>query len=202
MADPIRLLAFGTRAVDRWFRSAGALTQGAICAADRSRFVIRCATAASLAYELARLVGLQHPVWAPISALIVSQESVTATLDSIHGRFVGTFIGLAIALLVNSVGRRIGIPLGLQIGTGVALCASAAMGRPLIRVCLWTCPLILVTAATGPAPALVAVMRASEVVLGAVVGGVTHIVEERIGSAAKAHTPGKPETEPDEGSGP
>src|SRR4030088_684490 len=93
-ADPIRLLACGTRAVDRWVRSAGALTQGAICAADRSRFVIRCATAASLAYELARLVGLQHPVWAPISALIVSQESVAATPDSIHGRLVGRFIGL------------------------------------------------------------------------------------------------------------
>lgn len=202
MAVSIRFLALGTRVFDRWFSSDGALTQGAICAADRSRFVIRCATAASLAYELARLVGLQHPVWAPISALIVSQESVTATLDSIHGRFVGTFIGLAVALLVNSVGRKLGIPLVLQMGIGVALCASAAMGRPLIRVCLWTCPLILVAAATGPAPALVAVMRASEVVLGAVVGGVTHIVEERIGTATQAHTPDKAETDPDERSDP
>lgn len=181
---------------DRWFRSAGVFKQRVVCAADRSRFIIRCAAAASLAYELARLVGLQHPVWAPISALIVSQESVTATLDSIQGRFVGTFIGLAVALLVNAVGRRIGVPLVLQIGVGVAICASAAMGRPAIRVSLWTCPLILVTAASGPATALVALFRATEVVLGAVVGGGTHILEERIGSAAKARTPSKPGAEP------
>jgi uncharacterized membrane protein YccC len=173
----------GTRASDRLFGSADNLKRGVMLAAERGRFVIRCSAAASFAYGLATLVGLQHPVWAPISALIVSQESVTATIASVHGRFVGTLIGAAVALLVNSVGRMIGLPLVLQIAIGVALCATAAMGRPTIRACLWTCPLILVTAASGPDPVLVAIIRGSEVVLGAVVGGVTHLVEERIGFA-------------------
>lgn len=183
MAAPIRLSL-----ADRGSGRAGVFGQRAVRAADRSCFVIRCAAAASLAYELARLVGLQHPVWAPVSALIVSQESVAATLDSIQGRFAGTFIGLVIALLVNAVGRWLGIPLVLQIGAAVAICASATAGRPAIRVCLWTCPLILVTAVSGPAPALVAAFRATEVLLGAVVGGVTHVLEERIGSAARARS--------------
>jgi uncharacterized membrane protein YccC len=186
MAAPIWPITSGTRAFDGLFGGADDLKRGALLVAERSRFVIRCATAASLAYGLATFVGLQHPVWAPISALIVSQESVTATIASVHGRFVGTLIGVAIALLVNSVGRMVELPLMLQIGIGVALCAIATNGRPAIRVCLWTCPLVLVTAASGPEPALVAVIRGSEVILGAVVGGVTHIVEGRIGSAATA----------------
>jgi uncharacterized membrane protein YccC len=202
MPTSIWSITSATRASDQVLGSADKLKRGALAIADRGRFVIRCATAASLAYGLATLAGLQHPVWAPVSALIVSQESVTATIASIHGRFVGTFIGIAVALLVNSVGRMVGLPLALQIGLGVALCATTAMGRPTIRVCLWTCPLVLVTAASSPAPALVAVMRGSEVILGAVVGGVTHLIEEKIGSAATARALDKFEPSSDQASRP
>ena len=83
----------------------------------------------------------------------------------------------------------IALHLVLQIAIGVAICAAAAMGRPLIRVCLCTCPLVLITAASGPAPALVALTRGSEVVLGALVGGGAHVVEEKLGSAAKPPVP-------------
>ncbi|MGY4330770.1 putative membrane protein YccC [Bradyrhizobium sp. LB7.2] len=167
------------------FRGVANLMHRVLLASERSRFVIRCATSASLAYGLATLVGLQHPLWAPVSALIVSQEDVTATIASIRGRFVGTLIGVSVALLVNSIGRMIALPLVLQIAIGVAICAAAAMGRPLVRVCLWTCPLVLITAASGPAPAVVALTRGSEVVLGALVGGGAHVVDEKLGSAAK-----------------
>jgi uncharacterized membrane protein YccC len=201
MAAPIWPTVSEKPASDRLFMGSR-LKHGILLVAERSRFVIRCATAASLAYGLATLVGLQQPLWATMSALIVSQESVTATLASIHGRFVGTLIGVAVALLVNSAGRVIGLPLVLQIGIGAALCATAAMGRPAIRVCLWTCPLVLVTAASGPAPALVAVIRASEVILGAVVGGLTHIIEERIEHAARSRARAALEADSGDASGP
>ena len=42
---------------------------------ESGRFVLRCSAAASLAYGLATLIGFQHPVWAPIEALVVSQAS-------------------------------------------------------------------------------------------------------------------------------
>jgi uncharacterized membrane protein YccC len=63
----------------------------------RIRFVVRCALVASLAYVVAEHIGLPQPVWAPISALVVTQESVTATLSSIHGRFFGTLLGVSSA---------------------------------------------------------------------------------------------------------
>jgi hypothetical protein len=97
---------------------------------------------------------------------LFAMEDVTATIASIRGRFVGTLIGVSLALLVNSIARMIALHLVLQIAIGVAICAAAAMGRPLIRVCLWTCSLVLITVASGPAPALVALTRGSEVVLG------------------------------------
>jgi uncharacterized membrane protein YccC len=149
-------------------------------AIESSRFVFRCSLAASVAYGLATLVGFQHPVWAPIEALIVSQESIGDTFDSIHERFVGTLIGVAVALLVGIFGRMIGLPLMLQIAISVTVCAMATSRRPAIRVCLWTCPLILITAPSLGTPELVGVIRVSQVLLGAIVGGMTHVLDQKV----------------------
>jgi hypothetical protein len=76
------------------------------------------------------------------------QRSIQAYSD-------GTMIGVVVALSVDFFGRMIGLPLALQISLSVAVCAVAASGRPTIRVCLWTCPLILVTASSlGTHPGL------------------------------------------------
>jgi uncharacterized membrane protein YccC len=111
---------------------------------------------------------------------VVSQENVSATFASIYGRAAGTLIGVTVALLVNWLSRMAGIPLTFQIAIAVALCATAAIGRPSIRVCLWTCPLVLITAHAGPTPQIVAICRGSEVVLGAIVGGLTHALADKI----------------------
>jgi uncharacterized membrane protein YccC len=131
--------------------------------------VLRFSLAASVAYGLATLVGFQHPVWAPIEALIVSQESIGETFDSIQERLVGTLIGVAVALLVGIFGRTIELPLILQIAISVTVCAMATSRRPTIRVCLWTCPLVLVMALTRHYRAG-RLDRVSQVLLGAMVG--------------------------------
>jgi uncharacterized membrane protein YgaE (UPF0421/DUF939 family) len=105
--------------------------------ADRGRFVARCTIAASLAEVIAAHVGLPHPVWAPVSALVVTQESVAATLSSGLGRLVGTVIGVTVAMIVHRLGAPAHISLVPQLAVAVAICALCTSGRPAIRVCLW-----------------------------------------------------------------
>jgi hypothetical protein len=142
-----------------------------------SRFIFRCAVAGSLAYFVADHIGLHHAVWAPISALAISQENIAATLSSAQGRFVGTLLGAIVALFVHWLGGLVNAPLMLQIAAAVAICATYAAGRPPLRVCLWTCPLVLVTAPSGGGADIIVVLRSSEVILGAIVGGFVHLGE-------------------------
>jgi hypothetical protein len=176
-AGPMRLVDFNTRVRTECIamamhRCASAMNPG--------RFVLRCSVAASVAYGLATFVGVQHPVWAPIEALIVSQESMGETLDSIRGRLVGTLFGVVVALFVGMIGRMIGLPLMLQIAVSVTVCAAATLGRPMIRVCLWTCPLLLITAPSLGTPEVVGMIRVFQVLLGAIVGGMVHVVDQKV----------------------
>jgi len=54
-------------------------------------YVIRCSGAATLSYLLAGLLKLPHPVWACMSSLIVSQESLVEPAprleDELWGRY-------------------------------------------------------------------------------------------------------------------
>jgi uncharacterized membrane protein YccC len=145
---------------------------------ERGRFVVRCVIAAALADVIAEHIGLPHPIWAPISALVVSQESVTATLSCGLGRLVGTLLGVIVALIVIWLGTTAHISLLPQIALGVAICALCANGRPAIRVGLWSCPLVLLTTPAETAE-MTALLRGSEVVLGLAVGGFTHLCEDR-----------------------
>jgi uncharacterized membrane protein YccC len=147
---------------------------------ERGFYVVRCAAVAAFAYQLAVLVGLDHPVWAPMSALIVSQGTVTATLQSIWGRCLGTLTGAAAALLVSWLGEFIGLGVTVQVAIAVALCATIAIEQPQVRVCLWTCPLVLGSGVAGRAAALVATSRVAEVVIGAAVGGLLAVASERL----------------------
>ncbi|HEV2531666.1 FUSC family protein [Phenylobacterium sp.] len=148
-----------------------------------SLYVARCTIAGSLAYTAANVVGLEHPVWASVSALVVSQESATGTYGAIWGRFLGTLNGVMAAVSIGWVGAALHLSLALQIAAGVALCAALTIGRPHIRVSLWTCPVVLATAAADAHPALVAISRVAEVVLGAGVGaGLALLMEGRYGS--------------------
>ncbi|MDR3388510.1 MAG: hypothetical protein P4L92_15790, partial [Rudaea sp.] len=52
-----------------------------------------------------------------------------------------------------------------------------ACGRPILRVCLWTCPLVLLTGSENESPEITALSRTIEVFLGALVGGVLHYLE-------------------------
>ncbi len=143
-------------------------------------YVIRCVIAASLAYEAARRAGLVGPVWAPVSALVVSQETAIATLGAVAGRCLGTLVGALVALLASWGGTAIGLPLLLQLALAVALSAGLSIGRPHIRVATWTVTIVLVTAGAGESTFMVGGARALEVILGAIIGGLVAAIAKEM----------------------
>jgi uncharacterized membrane protein YccC len=147
---------------------------------ERISYIIRCVVAACLAYEAARLAGLSDTVWAPISALVVSQETHTATIGAVTGRCIGTLAGALVALLVSLGGNAVHLPLILQLALAVALSACLSIGRPHLRVATWTVAIVLFNAGVGQSTVMVATDRALDVILGAISGGLTAALAERL----------------------
>jgi len=143
-------------------------------------FVVRCAGAATVAYELATRLGLPHVLWAAMSALIVSQVNLHETRSSFQGRLLGTLLGIGVAVLVGEGAAQIAVPVGLQIGLAVAICALVAHEFPKLRVAMWTCPIVLLSAHPSAPLLTTAFQRGCEVVLGCAVGWAFHWAAERL----------------------
>jgi uncharacterized membrane protein YgaE (UPF0421/DUF939 family) len=146
-------------------------------------FVLRCTLAATIAFLLAGAVGLTHPLWACIFALIASQGQSTTTFATIGGRVVGTVIGVVVAVGVGTAMG--GTALAAQTAVAVALCAVFAWRRPEIQVCMWTPPIVLMTADATESVARVGFYRGCEVVLGGLIGGLLLVGSDKIGAWAK-----------------
>jgi uncharacterized membrane protein YgaE (UPF0421/DUF939 family) len=159
-------------------------------------FVLRCVAAAVLAYLLAGAVGLPHPLWACIFALISSQDALPATLRTIGGRVVGTLIGVTTAVAAGLALAPIGLGLLAQIAASVALCALLAWRRPAIQLCLWTAPIVLMNAAPGQSIVAVGFDRGCEVVIGVLVGGLLNLAAERVAPWRPPRAPAPPPAEP------
>jgi len=142
-----------------------------------SSFILRCILSATLSCWLSSALGLDHIIWAAMSALIVSQENFEATRRHVGGRIAGTCIGAAVALLIHQLLIPFHPTQVTEIALAVGICASIAWGRPVLRVCLWTCPLILLMTSSLETPGLTAWSRTVEVFLGALIGGLLHYLE-------------------------
>lgn len=137
-------------------------------------FVLRCSGAATFAWQLSAVFELSQPVWAAMSALIISQARLHDTRSCLLGRIFGTLLGIAISLSVNVLGCRMHAPIVLQMALAVGICSAVTFDLPAFRVAMWTCPIILLTASCATPVALAALARGSEVILGAIVGLVFH----------------------------
>ena len=73
-------------------------------AGDRLLFALRCTLAACIAYAIADHLWPQLPLWAPVSALSVSQHRWRQTEQFVSGLSLGTLVGAIIAVLVTLVG--------------------------------------------------------------------------------------------------
>lgn len=139
-------------------------------------FVARCATAATAAYLAADWLDLGHPVWAVVSALIVSQETARETRRSFIWRAFGTAVGGCVALTaVLFLMPDSACPLPAM-AAAVTICAAVARRWPLLRVCLWTAPLIILTTSVENTILSTALQRGGEVLLGGLIGAAIHLL--------------------------
>jgi uncharacterized membrane protein YgaE (UPF0421/DUF939 family) len=154
-------------------------------------FVVRCVAAVLLAYLLASAAGLAHPLWACIFALITSQDSTSAPfVKQVGGRVIGTIIGVIVGVAVGVAAGRIGLSVALQLAIAVLVCALFAWRRPAIQLCLWTAPIVLMSAKPGESIITVGVDRGCEVIIGVLVGGLLHLAAQKL--AARTHGRGGP----------
>lgn len=142
-------------------------------------FVVRCTAATILSYVVAGALGLAHPVWAIVSALIVSQDTVGETRKSFLWRAVGTVTGAGTAMLAAILLMRDPAHPLPATGIAVAICAAIARRWPLMRVCLWTAPLVILTATTEHSILHTAAQRSGEVLLGGLIGAAIHLLVDR-----------------------
>ena len=143
-------------------------------------FVARCSGAATVAFELGSALGLPEAVWAAMSAVIVSQGQLHETRTSLRGRILGTLLGIVVTIAVSEVTSRMVASTAVQMAMAVAICAIVVREFPQLRVAMWTCPIILLTARPDVPIVMVALHRGSEVILGAVVGWAFHWATEVI----------------------
>jgi uncharacterized membrane protein YccC len=148
--------------------------------AARIIFVLRCTAAVTTAFLLAGAVGLPHPLWVCVFALVGSQDSVTTIFTTIAGRVAGSIIGVIVAVSVSAVMSQFGLDMAWKIATAVAICAAFAWGHPAIQLCLWTPPIIFMTAIGAESIARVGFYRGCEVILGVLVGGAFLIASDRL----------------------
>jgi uncharacterized membrane protein YccC len=137
-------------------------------------FILRCSGAATVGYELASALGMHEALWAAMSAVIVSQEHLHETRSSLLGRIFGTLLGIGVTVGVSEVASRLAASTTVQMAVAVGICALIVREFPKLRVAMWTCPIILLTAQPSVPIVLVALHRGSEVFLGAVVGWIFH----------------------------
>lgn len=141
-------------------------------------FAARCAAAASLAQTLAVWLDLSFPVWATLSALVVSQERLAETRTSLIGRLLGTVVGMAVAVSVHEIAGL--TQWGDHLELLVAVAASAIIARrwPMARACMWTAVIVLASPSSGASIPEVALIRGIEVALGGLCGASTHYMTD------------------------
>ncbi|MCD2177616.1 FUSC family protein [Rhizobium sp. C1] len=144
-------------------------------------YVVRCAGAATLAYVLAVSVfGLVHPVWAAVSAIVVSQEKLFQTRNAMLWRFAGTIVGIAVAVAAGTLTNSFGWDIALQMGASVAICAALVRRWPDLRVAMWTAPIVFFSHDSATSLLMSGYARGTEVILGGIIGAAAHWVTEQV----------------------
>lgn len=138
-------------------------------------FVARQAAVAASAYVLARWLGMQHPEWAVITGVIVSQDQLAQTRTVTVDRMLGSFLGVAIAIAVSTVIALLGGDSAVQVACAVAIAASVARRHPSLRICMWTCPIVILTSRPNIPVYWAGLWRGSEIAVGGAVGIAIHV---------------------------
>jgi uncharacterized membrane protein YccC len=132
----------------------------------------RVMASALIAYALAQWLDMRLPLWAVLTAIILTQMSVgrslKATIDYLAGTVGGAIYGGVVGVLVGH-DSQVALLAGLAIAVG-PLALIAAMRQSLTAGPITAAIVLLVPTITHATPIASAVDRVLEVTLGAVVG--------------------------------
>ena len=135
------------------------------------RLAVRITTASIAAYVVGRQLGLMQSQWAVLTAVIVMQASVGASLKAMFDRFLGTLggavWGVAVSLSLHHTGFT---PLVVALAIGVAPLAVLTALKPAYRVAPITAIILLLTPnlqTLGPVES--AIQRMLEIGVGSVI---------------------------------
>lgn len=135
------------------------------------RAALQMAVGAVVAFYLATGLGLPHPYWSVISAIVVIQTSVgggvvTVARDRAVGTIAGAVVGGAVAFV-----RPEGIEsMVLALAVSTAGLAFFAAGRPWLKIAPVTAAIVIAGGAGPEGPASLALDRVMEILTGSAVG--------------------------------
>lgn len=152
-------------------------------------FVARCAGAAVASQVLAEAMGLPFPLWAALSALVVSQERLAETRASLVARVLSTVVGVCVAVLVHFVAQTTDLGLHGRAALAIALAATIARRWPRARASMWTAAIVTYSPDEGTDIGHVALWRGVEVTLGSLVGATAHMAADGAWAALARRRP-------------
>jgi uncharacterized membrane protein YccC len=135
------------------------------------RLSVRVATASLAAYVLCHLLNLAQAQWAVLTAIIVMQASVGASLKAMIDRFLGSLggavWGVGVSLSLHHTGFA---PLGVALAVAIAPLALLAALKPAFRVAPVTATILLLSPTLQTlGPVASAIQRMLEIGVGSLI---------------------------------
>ena len=141
---------------------------------------MRTGFAGAATYLLAAWLALPQGYWAVITAVMITQQTVGATLQAVRDRLIGTIAGAVIGFLMAMAtpSGEWGTLVALGISTGTL--AVFAVHYPSLRIAPMTAAIMFVAAPSHADVVVSALHRVLEILLGCLVGiGTTLLVFPR-----------------------
>jgi len=131
---------------------------------------LRTAVAGALSFLVAEYFALPQGYWSVITAIMINQESMGATLQAVRDRLIGTFAGAVIGFLLALVtpSGMWGSLLGLTISIGWL--AVFAARYPSLRIAPMTAAITFIATPSHADVVVSAVHRVIEILLGCLIG--------------------------------
>lgn len=144
-------------------------------------FVLRCSAAAMLSNIVGKEIGLAYPVWAVISALIISQAKLTEAREATYGRVAGTFLGIVVTVAVGSLMDYMDVTdFSTQMTVVIAVVAAIVFHYQYLKVGMWTCPVVLMSVDEKTHLFQSGMERAAEILVGCVIAIVLHVLFRQV----------------------
>ena len=136
----------------------------------RAKQAARTTVAALASYAVGSWLGLPQLVWTVVTALIVLQVSVGATIGAGIDRMAGTLGGAVVGALVALAQPQLGLPDWAALIVAVAPLALLAAAYPRLRIAPLTAVIILLAVPPDLAAPVAALERVVEIALGTAIG--------------------------------